>query len=1381
MGELTEPRELVERLAEEFVRRFRAGERPSPEEYARAHPEHAAEIRELFPALVVMEELAPSDGGGSGPPEAEAAASGPGRRERVGDYHILREIGHGGMGVVYEAEQVSLGRRVALKLLSLPAGPGGASLERFRREARAAAQLHHTNIVPVFEVGQDGGTCYYAMQLIHGQGLDEVIKELRDAGGKPGGPGEGPATISAAGPVAQSLLLGRFEAPNLAASPAPEERPGPARETNSTVTRMADTELSAPGTGGRRYYQSVARLGVQAAEALAYAHQRGIIHRDVKPSNLLLDAAGVVWVTDFGLAKHTPLTPPADGADAGEDLTHTGDIIGTIRYMAPERFRGQCDARADVYGLGLTLYELLTLRPAFAGTDRLRLIEQIGRQEPPRPRALDRHIPPDLETVILRAIEKEPGRRYATAGELAADLRRYLADEPVQARRPSALYRLRKFARRNKGLVAAAAAVALTLVVAVAAVSWKWWQAEEARSQEEEAKAQAEGDRDRALRAERQARLREAEALVSQASGIRQSRRPGQRFEALAALGKAAAIGRELGQPPTWFDRPRNEAIAALALPDLHIFREFGAWPPGTVSADLSEDFELYARTTAKGGCTVRRVADDTEVARLPELGEPALVGFGPRRVLARGGFSGLFQVWDVGGRRPRLRLQDRFTHHWSFDPAGRRLAVPHGDGFVSVYDVATGRRLHRLKARENVQYPVVLLHPSGPFLAVMSYSSRAVWVHDLRSGAVVASAEPPWPGGNGGGAWGPDGRTLLVPQADDNTQIREYAFDPAAPALRPLRTLQTRRQGSPMLTFNPAGDRFVSRGWSDTVFLFDATSGQLLFSTPSLPVASYRSLRFDRAGRRLACTRVGDRNERLGLWSVADGREYRYLLPGDPAGNYNGTTVHPGGRLAAVGQSRGVALFDLETGRQVARMPPATASSVAHFDGAGNLLTNGFNGLFRWPVRPDPAGLGRWIIGPPERLPFNKGAVEVAASRDGRVIAQAMHHGYGMGPYAGGWILHPNSAAPRRVEKGASLGEASVSPDGRWVAFVGHGFCAVYDSATGRRVWQPPEPCHALFTPDSRWLLTDADGGRRYAAGTWERGPRLGPGRPWDATREVAVLGLPNGVYRLVELATGRELARLEDQEQNTGYAVLTPDGAGLVVGAANGLRVWDLRRIRTGLAEMGLDWSAPAYPPAKKGLPPLEVSVDPGDLAPAGAAPQVPAQLAEILRGELRPVDAGERAEFARLCQAHGYNAAAARLCEEGFDDLGAPARYLAACAAALAGTGQGEDAPSAEGERARWRGRAVAWLRADLALRQAQLRKEPGRWSGPVRKELGRWQADPRLAAVRDEAALARLPEAEGQGWRRLWADLSATLAQPRATGDRQATEDTMAKPN
>src|SRR5262249_14168346 len=340
---------------------------------------------------------------------------------QLGDYQILREVGRGGMGVVYEAQQLSLGRHVAIKVLPAHALLDPRKLGRFRREARAAARLHHTNIVPVFGVGEQDGCHFYVMQFIHGLSLDTVLDELRrlrlprgkqapTQGDAPGRPTNVSQDVSAVD-VARNLLSGAFRQPEPAGAlatapgqPAADAEDGAsssvrAADTSATIHLPGQTEGSALSESGSRYWQSVARVGVQVADALAHAASQGVLHRDIKPSNLLLDDTGNVWVTDFGLAK---------AASDSDDLTHTGDIVGTLRYMAPERFSGQGDLRSDVSRLGLALYELLALRPAFDEADRNKLVKQVMHNEPVRPRKLNPRVPRDLETVVLKAIARDP-------------------------------------------------------------------------------------------------------------------------------------------------------------------------------------------------------------------------------------------------------------------------------------------------------------------------------------------------------------------------------------------------------------------------------------------------------------------------------------------------------------------------------------------------------------------------------------------------------------------------------------------------------------------------------------------------------------------------------------------------------------------------------------------------------------------------------------------------------------------------------------------------------------------------------------------------------------------------------------------------------------
>jgi len=488
--------EIVVELAEQFLERYRRGERPSLKEYVDQRPDLAEEIREVFPAMAMMENIALADESIDGRQETEARGTTAAPLQQLGDYRIIREVGHGGMGVVYEAEQVSLGRHVALKLLPQKLLLSAKQKQRFEREAKAAAKLHHTNIVPVFGVGEQDGMPYYVMQFIQGLGLDEVLAELKRmrvlGAPTPSMPAEGDLRISrrdvSAANMARSLMTGDFTEsqsgpegkgePGLAAQLNEAERHTAAvtqssdipdsllRET--TTGRLSDTSsLSAssvvlPGQSAsarrtakkQNYWQSVASIGVQVSDALDYAHKQGVLHRDIKPSNLLLDTRGTVWVTDFGLAK----------TDDQQNLTHTGDILGTLRYMSPEAFEGKSDQRSDVYSLGLTLYELLALRPAFDEKDRHRLIKKVTTEDPPRLNRLNSSISRDLVTIVHKAIDKDPARRYQSADELGADLQRFIDDEPIKARRLTLRERSWRWCRHNR-LVAGLAASLLFLLL----------------------------------------------------------------------------------------------------------------------------------------------------------------------------------------------------------------------------------------------------------------------------------------------------------------------------------------------------------------------------------------------------------------------------------------------------------------------------------------------------------------------------------------------------------------------------------------------------------------------------------------------------------------------------------------------------------------------------------------------------------------------------------------------------------------------------------------------------------------------------------------------------------------------------------------------------
>ncbi len=398
---------IVAQAADEYLEQLTRGETPDLSEYAERYPQIASVLPQVLPVLRMIQGMA------SGDLTAGASFTAP---CALGEFQLQREIGRGGMGVVYEAIQVSLGRKVALKILPMVPGADARQLARFQIEAQVAAALHHPHIVPIFAVGCDQGVHYYAMQLIEGRCLAAMLAEQRKAD-EPGSS-------------------------------------GPARANARSPDRLSPF--------------AAADLAIQAALALEHAHVLGVLHRDIKPANLLLGADGHLWVTDFGLAR----------MQGTGDLTNSGDLLGTVRYMSPEQATGGriLDARTDVYSLGATLYELLTGRRAFDGNDSQELIRKITCDEPVPPRKLDPNIPRDLETIVGKAMAKEPERRYATAQDFADDLRRFREDRPILARRPTALGRITRWSRRHRKATAAGTALLFVFALASAAGVARLWQ-----------------------------------------------------------------------------------------------------------------------------------------------------------------------------------------------------------------------------------------------------------------------------------------------------------------------------------------------------------------------------------------------------------------------------------------------------------------------------------------------------------------------------------------------------------------------------------------------------------------------------------------------------------------------------------------------------------------------------------------------------------------------------------------------------------------------------------------------------------------------------------------------------------------------------------------
>lgn len=477
-------------IVQRYLQRIEAGEYPDRVELESRYPDLVATIEPYLDAIEMLHAAAPQlrdpTDSTSDPDDLPAA-------EPLGDFRLVREIGRGGMGVVYEAIQLSLNRKVAVKVLPFAAALDARQLQRFRNEAQAAAALHHPNIVPVYGVGCERGVHFYVMQRIDGQNLATLISGLQD---------ERKVSLSA---VEKSVSAQPSEGGNF-----PKTWPAPARSDHK-IDRVIDRKADPKAETGRAfsetltthkthrketYYRTIVEMMIQAADALEYAHSLGIIHRDVKPANILVDESGKVWVADFGLAQ----------IQSDHALTLTGDLLGTLRYMSPEQASGkptQVDQRTDVYSLGATLYELLTLHPLFTAENRQALLLEILDEEPRPLRSLDRTIPRELEVITQKALGKSPDERYGSAREMRDDLQRFLNDLPIHARPPSRLEQVAKWSRRHRGVVMSGM---VALVLTVAGLSVAVWMTAAAYDRERARALEAATQRERAEQNFRQAR-----------------------------------------------------------------------------------------------------------------------------------------------------------------------------------------------------------------------------------------------------------------------------------------------------------------------------------------------------------------------------------------------------------------------------------------------------------------------------------------------------------------------------------------------------------------------------------------------------------------------------------------------------------------------------------------------------------------------------------------------------------------------------------------------------------------------------------------------------------------------------------------------------------
>ena len=940
--------------------------------------------------------------------------------------------------------------------------------------------------------------------------------------------------------------------------------PGTVADGRRTPTEPL--ELGSSSLGGSsdlRYFREIARLGAQVADALEYAHRRGVLHRDIKPSNLLLDALGNVWVTDFGLAK----------LEEGDDLSQSREVVGTLRYMAPERFRGTSDRRGDIYSLGATLYELLALRPPFEETDPIRLMERIRNESPTAPRQLDRKIPRDLETIVLKALAKDPKDRFGSAGELADELRRFVEGRPIRSRPVSVVERFWRWCKRDPWLAGASIAAAmvtivLTVVSMAAAIVY--------RNQAEALRV----ERGRSNGAARDARWRAVDAYTAQARAERFSGRPGQRFESLEAVRQATLLlGRLPPEPGTAARREalRDLAIAALALPDLEPTGQVITQPPGVIRVAFDPTMTRYALRFRDGRISVRRIADDQEVAHFHARGDRDIdvFGFSPdgRYLAAMHQPGHALTVWDI--ERRAVSLNDLNPIHSGvakFSPDGRRFALVTESRELLVYDLATGRPSGRWSIPGLGD---LTFRPDGAQIAVLDSESKPATCRILEgeTGRLVRTF--PLRTISSYVTWSPDGTTIATPGAD----LKIDLWDAATGILRA--TLEGHFNAGLIAAFHPAGTLLASNGWEGQLRLWDPVLGRPLLKLNGAGAT------FSQDGR--IVVELGDQ---LTTYLVDPALEYRsFAHVSRESINYEIPSVRHDGRLLAVGTYRGAALWDLARGTELAFLSIGNSWHLM-FDPSGDLITSGSIGVQRWPIRLD-VGHGDFGIGPPNELRLTAGFCGIAEDRSGRILAKA-DHGYAY------------IATPERTIRVGPLNDCrsvAVSPDGQWLATGTH------VESHGAQVWRITDLTKVAelpidfgtgveFSPDGKWLMTGSPPCRLWEVGTWREVRRIGDnGGGFSPDGRLLVVQDAGRVIRLVETESGRTLARLESPDLHAGWPIFSPDGSRLVVTTNEGpaVHVWDLRAIRNHLAGMGLDWDSPAYSaadPANPSAPPYRRS---------------------------------------------------------------------------------------------------------------------------------------------------------------------------------------------
>jgi serine/threonine protein kinase/WD40 repeat protein len=1096
------------------------------------------------------------------PPFEADAADAHGAEEpggMIGPYKLLEKIGEGGFGIVFMAEQTRpLRRRVALKIVK-PGMDTRQVIARFEAERQALALMDHPNIAKVFDAGTTNDVA---------QTLPDALTRPRERQAEP------------------DLHCGRpyFVMELVRGMP---------------ITEYCDEhQLSV---------RQRLELFVAICHAVQHAHQKGIIHRDLKPTNVLVtlhDATAVPKVIDFGVAK------ALSGQLTDKTLfTGVAQMVGTPLYMSPEQTELSAldvDTRSDIYSLGVLLYELLTGTTPFekgrlleAGYDEMRRI--IREEEPARPStrlttlghlastvATRRRSDPsaliqvcrgELDWIVMKAMEKDRRRRYETANSMAADVQRYLNDEPVSACPPSAAYRMRKFARRNEAALTAAALTAAALLLGIIASAWQAIRATDAELLAEERLEAEQAERKKATEAREEAKRRLLDSRLAQAAALRTSGQDGQRLKSWQAVTEAAQLARELGLERERLLELRDSAIASLALADVKLDKLGPARAEGWRQAFFDGDLQRYGRADSKGNINVYRMTDDrvtSSIAAPANASGPPWGRFSPDgKLLAfRHNPDLRIRLWDC--ENERLIFDSPYANHdaaLAFRPDGRHLALGQSDGTITIHDTASGEEV--IPAIKTGIPPAHLAYsPSGQQLAVLSPAAQQLQLLDVESAKPLHTF--PLPAGGLQVAWHPDGILLAVGCDDRNVHLWNIE----------TKTRQAVLQGHQTppfaVGFAAEGDVFVSWAWDGTTRLWDTWGGTELVRFAGAAYAMSRD------GRFLA----GEPAYNIHRWEIAPRYEFRTLprskSPDSEAFEHGG--ISPDGRWLALGTNRGVRIWDLAWRKELTLppMPAAHTWDIKFHPTRDELFTGSISGLHRWSFRLDSGALR---IVPAQKLPLPARQSQISLDRTGRILASVDH--------SGGWTLDlRNVQAEARHLSHEAATFVAISPDGNLIATgTHHGQgVKVWEASNGamlRHLIADEVGAKAGFSPDGRWLITEtAQDFRLWRTDSWEQ--------VWHVRREQTFFN--NGVSfspdgRLLALTTSLSAVQLRKPDSGEVVAALqaphvapislvgfSPDGARLVISVLAGeVGMWDLRRVREQLKQIDLDWDLPEYAPER------------------------------------------------------------------------------------------------------------------------------------------------------------------------------------------------------